>query len=87
MDFLRTGTTWTNSLDLSSSSDKNSIRVGVMNLRNKGVVPNSSFNKTSATLRATADLTDKLSFDAKITYYTQKTENRIKLAGDPGFTS
>lgn len=83
MDFLRTGTTWTNSLDLSSSSDKNSIRVGVMNLRNKGVVPNSSFNKTSATLRATADLTDKLSFDAKITYYTQKTENRIKLAGDP----
>ena len=83
MDFLRTGTTWTNSLELASSSENNSIRAGIMNLRNKGVIPNSSFNKTSATLRATADLTNKLSFDAKVTYYTQKTENRIKLAGDP----
>lgn len=82
-DFLRTGTTWTNSVELVSTSDKNTLRLAVMNLSNKGIVPNSDFNKTSFTLRGTAKLTDKLSFDSKITYVNQKTENRIKLAYDP----
>ena len=82
-DFIETGTTWTNSLELTSSSDKNTMRLGVMNMSNKGIVPNSSFNKTSFTLRATSKLTDKLSMDSKITYVTQKTDNRIKLGGDP----
>jgi len=82
-DFLRTGTTWTNSLDLSSNTDKNSVRLGVMNLSNKGVVPNSSFSRTSITLRGTANLSEKLSLDAKVTYVNQKTNNRIKLGGDP----
>lgn len=82
-DFLRTGTTWTNSLDLSKAYDKGAIRLGVMNLNNKGVIPNSSFSRTSVTLRGNADLSDKLSFDAKITYVNQKTDNRVKLGGDP----
>lgn len=82
-DFLQTGTTWTNSVEFSNATDKNTVRVGVMNLSNKGVVPNSSFSRTSATLRGTAKLTDKLSLDAKITYINQKTDNRIKLGGDP----
>jgi TonB-linked SusC/RagA family outer membrane protein len=82
-DFLRTGTTWTNSLDLSKGFDKGAIRLGVMNLSNKGVIPNSSFGRTSVTLRGNANLSDKLSFDAKITYVNQKTENRVKLGGDP----
>lgn len=82
-DFLRTGTTWTNSLELTSSTDKNSVRVGIMNLNNKAVVPNSDFNKTSFTVRGTANLTNKLSLDSKITYINQKTNNRIKLTGDP----
>ncbi len=82
-DFLRTGTTWTNSVELTSSSDKNTFRASIMNLRNKGVVPNSSFGRTSATVRGTSKLTDKLSLDAKMTFINQKTDNRIKLAADP----
>lgn len=82
-DFLRTGTTWTNSIELTSANEKNTFRVGVMNLSNKAVVPNSGFNRTSFTLRGTANLTSKLSMDAKISYINQKTDNRVKLAGDP----
>ncbi len=82
-DFLRTGTTWTNSAELVSTSDKNTLRLAVMNLSNQSIVPNSDFKKTSVTLRGTAKLTDKLSFDAKLTYVNQKTENRVKLAYDP----
>lgn len=82
-DFLRTGTTWTNSVDLSKGFEKGAVRLGIMNLRNNGVIPNSSFGRTSVTLRGNANLTSKLSFDAKITYVNQKTNNRVKLGGDP----
>lgn len=82
-DFLRTGTTWTNSLDLSKATDKTTVRLGVMNLSNKNVVPNSDFNRTSATLRGTAQLSKQLSFDSKVSFINQKTNNRVKLAGDP----
>lgn len=82
-DFLRTGATWTNSVDISKATDNTSVRLGLMNLSNKNVVPNSDFNRTSATLRGTAQLSKQLSLDAKISYITQKTDNRVKLAGDP----
>lgn len=82
-DFIRTGTTWTNSVEITSATDKNTFRLGVMNLDNKGVIPNSDFKRTSFTLRGTAQLTKKLSVDAKISYIHQKTNNRVKLGGDP----
>lgn len=82
-DFLRTGVTWTNSVDISKATDNTTIRLGVMNLDNKNVVPNSNFRRTSVTLRGTAQLSSKLSMDAKITFINQKTDNRVKLAGDP----
>lgn len=82
-DIMQTGTTWTNSIDISNSTDKGTFRVGVMNLSNKGVVPNSSFGRTSATIRGTAKLSDKFSVDAKLTYINQQADNRIKIGGDP----
>lgn len=81
-DFLRTGTTWTNSIDLSAGGDNSTFRASLMNMQNKGVVPNSGIDKTSFTLRSTGKW-GKLSADAKITFVTQKTENRTKLAADP----
>ncbi|SHF88872.1 SusC/RagA family TonB-linked outer membrane protein [Dysgonomonas macrotermitis] len=82
-DFVRTGTTWTNSLDISSGGDKNTIRFGVMNLMNKGVVPNNDFKRSSATLRATAELTKKLTLDAKANFIHQDMNNMVKLGASP----
>ena len=82
-DFIRTGSTWTNSVDITNATDKNTFRLGIMHLDNKGIVPNSDFNRTSITLRGTAQLSEKLSVDAKISYINQKTNNRVKLGGDP----
>lgn len=82
-DFLRTGTSWTNSVEVSSSSDKNSIRFAVTDLRNKGIVPNNDFSRTSATLRATAQLTNKLSVDVKGSFIKQNTDNMVKLGASP----
>ncbi|GBU07781.1 SusC/RagA family TonB-linked outer membrane protein [Bacteroidales bacterium] len=81
-NFLRTGTTWTNSIDLSAAGDNSTFRAALVNMDNKGVIPNSGMDKTSFTLRSTGKW-DKLSSDAKITFVTQKTNNRIKLAADP----
>lgn len=82
-DFLRTGTTWTNSVDISKGGENSTIRLGILNMNNDNVIPNSDFRRTSATLRATANLSKKLSVDAKVSYINQETNNRIKLAGDP----
>ncbi len=82
-DFLRTGTTFTNSIELTSAGEKNTFRVGLMNLKNNSIVPNSGFNRTSFTVRGTAKLSNKLSMDAKVTYINQNTNNRVKLGGDP----
>lgn len=81
-DFLRTGTTWTNSVDLATSKDNSTVRVGVTRLDNKGVIPNSRFDRTSLNIRATNKI-NRFSTDVKLNYINQNTKNRIKLAGDP----
>lgn len=82
-DFLQTGTSWTNSLDISKATDDITLRAGVTRLDNRGVVPNSGLERTSINLRSTAKLANWVSLDMKVNYVNQKTKNRIKLAGDP----
>ena len=81
-DFLRTGFTSTNSLEIGNSSDNTTLRLGVTRLDNKGVVPNTKFQRTSFDLRGTSKW-GKLSADVKFNYIKQLTDNRLKLAGDP----
>lgn len=81
-EFLRTGTTWTNSVDFASTKENSTVRIGVTRLDNKGVIPNSSFDRTSVNIRATNKV-NRLSSDVKLNYINQNTKNRIKLAGDP----
>lgn len=81
-DFLRTGVTATNSVELSTGGENQTLRLGITRLDNKGVVPNSKFNRTSVDLRTTGKW-NKLSADVKVNYINQNTENRIKLASDP----
>ncbi|AFD08712.1 SusC/RagA family TonB-linked outer membrane protein [Solitalea canadensis] len=82
-DFIEKGNTWTNNFEMSTGNDNTTFRASLMRVDNKGIVPNSGFNKTSFTLRGTGKLNEKFSTDAKISYSNQKTENRIKVAGDP----
>jgi TonB-linked SusC/RagA family outer membrane protein len=82
-DFLRTGTTWTNSVEFSKSSQDITFLAGVTRLDNKAVVPNSGLDRTSVNIRATAKITNWVSFDGKINYINQNTDNRISIARDP----
>jgi TonB-linked SusC/RagA family outer membrane protein len=82
-DFMQTGTSWTNSLDLSKSTEEMTFRASVTRLDNKAVVPNSGMDRTSITLRSTAKLADWLSADFKVNYVNQNAKNRIAVAADP----
>lgn len=82
-DFLRTGSTWTNSLELTKSSEDITFRAGLTHLDNKAVLPNSGMERTSINLRATAKMAKWLEADMKINYINQNTKNRISIARDP----
>lgn len=82
-DFLRTGTTWTNSMELSKATEDMTIRAAVTRMDNKAVVPNSGIERTSINLRSTMKLADWLSADFKINYINQQSKNRIAIAADP----
>ncbi|MDR2533352.1 MAG: SusC/RagA family TonB-linked outer membrane protein [Tannerellaceae bacterium] len=82
-DFLQTGSSWTNSLDINKAADNLTFRAAVTRMDNQGAMPNSALNRTSITLRSTAELAKWLSVDVKVNYINQKGKNRIKLAADP----
>ncbi|POY37057.1 SusC/RagA family TonB-linked outer membrane protein [Solitalea longa] len=82
-DFIQTGTTLTNSFEMATGNENTTFRAALTRNDNKGIVPNSGFNKTSFTLRGTGKLNEKFSVDAKISFSNQKTENRTKVAADP----
>ncbi|MDR1763134.1 MAG: SusC/RagA family TonB-linked outer membrane protein [Dysgonamonadaceae bacterium] len=82
-DFLQTGSTWTNSLELAKATEDMTFRAGVTRLDNQSVVPNSGLDRTSIDLRATAKMAKWLSVDVKINYINQNTKNRISIARDP----
>jgi TonB-linked SusC/RagA family outer membrane protein len=82
-DFMRTGNSWTNSLDISKSVEDITFRAAVTRLDNEAVIPNSGMDRTSVTLRSTAKLAKWISADVKINYVNQNGKNRISVAKDP----
>lgn len=82
-NFLQTGQTFTNSIDLSGGNEKATFRLGYTNFDNKGLLPNSTLKRNMVTLRATSMLTDKLSADVKVSYSRQDGKNRPQNSGSP----
>jgi TonB-linked SusC/RagA family outer membrane protein len=82
-NFLNTGQTWTNSVDLSGGSDKTTFRLGYTNMSNKGLLPNTSLKRNMVTLRVNSELSSNFSVDAKISYTKQNTKNRPQTSGSP----
>lgn len=82
-DYLETGVTTNNSVELSVGSDNVSFRGTLSNMHYDGSIPSNSLDRTTLTLRTTANLNSKLIVDSKINYVRQSSDNRPKLSGDP----
>lgn len=75
-DFFETGTSFINTIALSGSSDKSSVRFSYTNSDIESILPNAGIQRDNFNLRAFTNLSDKLSLDTRITYFLQTARNR-----------
>src|SRR5690606_19089225 len=75
-DFFETGTSFINTLSLSSGNETSSVRFSYTNSDLQSILPNSNVDRDNFNLRAFTKLSDKLSLDARVTYFLQKANNR-----------
>ncbi len=81
-DFFQTGTDLVNTLAFNGGSEKYNFRFSYTNNHATGIVPNDQLNKNNFDLRVTANLTKKLSVDAKVTYFIQKANHRPSMGSE-----
>ena len=75
-NFVRTGITTTNSLNISNSSDLINYRMGLSNMTHSGMIPNSDLNRNSFTLAASAKLNDKITMSTNVNFNHSWADNR-----------
>lgn len=75
-NFFETGSSVVNTLAISKSNDKSSLRFSYSNSAMKGILPNSEVDRNNFNLRGFSKITDKFSLDAKVTYFLQGAKNR-----------
>lgn len=72
------------SVSLDKGSESGSVRFSYTNNSSESMIEGSDLNSHNFNLRGVADLSDKLSIDAKATYFTQEVTNRASTNGAQG---
>ncbi len=78
--FYRDGSTWTNSIALSSGNDKGGFNLSLSNTDNAGITPNNSFNRKTINLGFSQNLSSKLSVTGAINYSNELNKNPPQIA-------
>ncbi|NDU98798.1 SusC/RagA family TonB-linked outer membrane protein [Spirosoma terrae] len=78
--FYRTGTTWTNSVAVSSGNDRGGFNLSVSNLENKGITRNNSYNRKTINLGFSYNLSPKLTVTGTINYSNEYNKNPPQIA-------
>ena len=86
-DFFRSAVRSITSVSMDKGSEDGSIRFSYTNNSSESIVENSDLNSHNFNLRAVANLSDKLTLDAKATYFTQEVKNRASTTGAQGLLS
>jgi len=81
-NFYSTGTTFTNGVSVSGGGDKLQAYFSYNNIYGKGIVDNNTFLRHNFNFRVSGNITDKLSFDTKITYFDQGANNYVRSGED-----
>ncbi|TYP97404.1 TonB-linked SusC/RagA family outer membrane protein [Tenacibaculum adriaticum] len=82
--FYKTGTTFINSVAISSGTDNINYRLSVSNLDNEDIVPNAGLNRKTFSFNADAVLADKLTAQVNAKYIVENVKNRPRLSDSPG---
>ncbi|MEC7265481.1 MAG: SusC/RagA family TonB-linked outer membrane protein, partial [Bacteroidota bacterium] len=78
-DYFETGAKLINSVSLDKGGEDYSMRFSYTNNYTTSIIPNSKLQSHNLNLRTLVDISDKLSFDGKATYFTQDLTNRVNL--------
>ncbi|HEX5025524.1 MAG TPA: SusC/RagA family TonB-linked outer membrane protein, partial [Agriterribacter sp.] len=81
-DFYTTGVTLTNGVSVSGGGEKVQAYFSYTNIYGNGIVDNNKFLRHNFNFRVGGNITDKLSFDTKVTYFDQKANNYVKSGED-----
>ncbi len=81
-DFFETGVQNINSFALTGGGENFNARFSYTNNHTNTILPNSGLESHNFNLRAMTDLSDKLSFDTKVSYFTQDLNNRVSLGSE-----
>ena len=77
-DYLQTGITGTESISLSTGTDKNQTYVSAAAVNSRGIVPNNKYARYNFTFRNTTSfLDDRMTLDVGATYVLQKDQNMV----------
>ncbi len=82
--FFEVGTTWTNTLGFSGGNEDHNIRVNASVLDNKGIVPNSGYDRRNISTTYRGKFGDKITLTSKVLYSNEQANNRPRVADSPG---
>ncbi|WP_338868149.1 SusC/RagA family TonB-linked outer membrane protein [Spirosoma sp. SC4-14] len=78
--FYRNGSTWTNSISVSSGTEKGGFNLSVSNTDNKGITPNNTFNRKTINLGFSYNLSSKLTVTGTMNYSNEYNKNPPQIA-------
>lgn len=78
--FYRDGTTWTNSIAASSSSEKGGFNLSISNTDNKGITPNNTYNRKTINLGFSYNLSPRLTVTGTLNYSNEYNKNPPQIA-------
>jgi TonB-linked SusC/RagA family outer membrane protein len=81
-NYFSLGKTFTNGVSMSGGNEKIQAYFSYTNIYGNGIVDNNKFNRHNFNVRVGGNLTEKLTFDAKITYFWQKATNYVRSDED-----
>ena len=81
-NFFRVGTSTTHNLSLEAGTETTSYRLSLSNLKQEGITPNTSYDRLTASLNATAKISPK--FKSEGTFSFTKSENQKASKGGSG---
>ena len=79
--FYRTGSSWTNTVSVSSGGEKGGFNLSLSNLDSKSIVPNSQYNRKTINLGFTQSLTPKFTVTGSVNYSIEDNENPPVVVG------
>ncbi len=82
--FYKTGSTFSNTVSITSGNDAGNFRLSMSDLRNNGIYPNSEYKRNNVSIDANYKLSDKWSGQASLLYSKEDGKNRTNLSDAPG---